>query len=179
MEVDSMICENCKKEFFEDYRKDKKYKKKVLPRFCSKECAHIHSKEVNLKIARALQKNPRRFCKCGRKISFSNKRGMCRWCFSKSRTLNRSKESFFKEGKNWQAARSSIRRHAYKVYFEVYKKPYKCAKCDYTFYVEVAHKKSVSEFPMDATLEEINSIDNLIGLCPNHHWEFDHKITNS
>jgi hypothetical protein len=22
----------------------------------------------------------------------------------------------------------------------------------------------------------VNSLDNLVGLCPNHHWEFDHGL---
>lgn len=25
-------------------------------------------------------------------------------------------------------------------------------------------------------MEEINDINNLIGLCPNHHWELDHNL---
>jgi len=35
--------------------------------------------------------------------------------------------------------------------------------------VEIAHIKAVSEFGDSATLKEINHIDNLVGLCPNHH----------
>ena len=26
------------------------------------------------------------------------------------------------------------------------------------------------------TIEEINNINNLIGLCPNHHWEYDNGL---
>lgn len=43
------------------------------------------------------------------------------------------------------------------------------------FIFKVAHKISVSKFANSANIVvEINNIDNLIGLCPNHHWEYDH-----
>ena len=47
--------------------------------------------------------------------------------------------------------------------------------CDYNKYIEVAHKIPVSKFGLDTKISVINNIDNLIGLCRNHHWEFDHK----
>jgi len=46
-----------------------------------------------------------------------------------------------------------------------------CQYCGYTFYTEVCHKKSISEFPMTATLLEVNDPRNLVELCPNHHKE--------
>lgn len=33
--------------------------------------------------------------------------------------------------------------------------------------------KATSDFDDDVLIKEINNINNLIGLCPNHHWEFD------
>jgi predicted restriction endonuclease len=55
-------------------------------------------------------------------------------------------------------------------------KPKKCMECGYNKHVEVCHIKSVSEFDEDSLVTEINHIDNLIGLCPTHHWEFDNKL---
>ena len=52
----------------------------------------------------------------------------------------------------------------------------KCAVCDYAHGVDLCHKKAVSSFPDTATLAEINALDNLVELCPNHHWEHDHGI---
>ena len=89
--------------------------------------------------------------------------------------LDRTKGELFKSRKNWQSARSTIRRHAQQVFKENNPNP-KCAICGYQHHVEVAHIKAVSDFDNDATIREINSIDNLIGLCPNHHWEFDNGI---
>ena len=70
-------------------------------------------------------------------------------------------------------AASAIRKHARKLYFYVNSRK-ECKLCAYDKHVEVAHIKAVSSFPPTATLAEINSIDNLIGLCPNCHWEYDH-----
>lgn len=55
-------------------------------------------------------------------------------------------------------------------------KPYCCAICGYSTHIEIAHIKAVSDFEDSATIAEINSIDNLIALCPNHHWEYDNGI---
>lgn len=42
----------------------------------------------------------------------------------------------------------------------------------------MAHIKAVSEFSDDTLISEINDINNLVGLCPNHHWEYDHGLLN-
>lgn len=89
--------------------------------------------------------------------------------------LNRTKGELFKSRKNWQSARSAIRKHAQQIFKENNPNP-KCAVCGYQNHVEVAHIKAVSDFDNNATIREINSIDNLIGLCPNHHWEYDNGI---
>lgn len=54
--------------------------------------------------------------------------------------------------------------------------PYKCAICGYDKHIEIAHIKAVSDFEDSVKISEINSINNLIALCPNHHWEYDNNI---
>lgn len=88
---------------------------------------------------------------------------------------NKTKGEIFKKGKNWQAARSSIQHLARREFFGNNPSP-KCAICGYDKHVEVAHIKPVSGFSDEATMREINSFSNLIGLCPNHHWEFDNGL---
>lgn len=51
-----------------------------------------------------------------------------------------------------------------------------CQKCGYDFHVEMAHIKPISSFTADITLGEINSPNNILVLCRNHHWEFDNNI---
>jgi len=51
-----------------------------------------------------------------------------------------------------------------------------CQVCGYSKHVELAHIKPISSFIETATLGEINSASNLLTLCRNHHWEFDHSL---
>lgn len=88
---------------------------------------------------------------------------------------NKTKGELFNDRKNWQSARSAIQKDARKVFFEDNLTP-KCLICGYTHHIEVAHIKAVSEFSNNTFIKEINRKDNLIGLCPNHHWEFDNGL---
>lgn len=83
-----------------------------------------------------------------------------------------TKGELFSTYSGWQVARSAIQKNARKIY-EQSDKPKCCICCGYDKHYETAHIKSVSSFDSDALLSEINSIDNLIALCPNHHWEYD------
>lgn len=49
-----------------------------------------------------------------------------------------------------------------------------CAICRYTLHVELCHLDPITGFSKTATLGEVNHSTNLIQLCRNHHWEFDH-----
>lgn len=103
----------------------------------------------------------------------------CELCFSTFKFLNiienQTKGDFFKARKNWQSARSSIRRHADKI-FKKSNRERNCVICGYSNHVEIAHIKSVSSFDDQALLKEINDINNLVPLCPNHHWEIDNGL---
>lgn len=54
----------------------------------------------------------------------------------------------------------------------------RCIVCGYVNHVECCHKRAISDFPDNTLIDEVNSPNNLIGLCPNHHWEFDHGMLN-
>lgn len=88
---------------------------------------------------------------------------------------NKTKGELFANRKNWQSARSAIQKDARKIYFDNNQSP-KCAICGYTNHIEVAHIKAVSKFTEETPISTINSITNLIGLCPNHHWEYDNGM---
>ena len=51
-----------------------------------------------------------------------------------------------------------------------------CTRCGYSKHAEVCHIKSISKFPLTATVGEVNDISNIKILCRNCHWEFDHGI---
>lgn len=54
-------------------------------------------------------------------------------------------------------------------------RPKVCQSCGYSRHVEYAHIRALSNFPVTATLGEINGEANVLVLCRNCHWEFDHK----
>ena len=88
--------------------------------------------------------------------------------------LEKTKQEVFSNTK-WQSARSTIRKHAAFV-FSGNKKDYCCEVCKYDKHVEICHIKAVKDFDKNAKIKEINAIENLVGLCPNHHWEFDNGL---
>jgi hypothetical protein len=87
----------------------------------------------------------------------------------------RTKGELFSARRSWQSARSAIRRHAYSTYAQS-GKPFKCVVCQYDKHVEICHLRSVSSFENSELIATINFPDNLVALCPNHHWEFDHHL---
>ena len=89
----------------------------------------------------------------------------------------RTKEDLINNSSNWQSWRSSIQKKARATYRSS-DKPKSCVVCGYDKTYEVAHIRPVSDFNNDTTISEINHIDNLIALCPNHHWEFDNSKLN-
>lgn len=94
--------------------------------------------------------------------------------FYKELIKYKSKKEIFELSKNWQSARTTIRKNACDV-FSKSGKEYKCIVCGYEKHVDIAHIKSVSDFDDTCLMIEINDINNLVALCPNHHWEYDHS----
>ena len=144
------------------------------PVFC-KNCNEIIGVKENEKVS-SIKK--RKFCSSSCSASFNNK-GIIR--VSKAITKPKkerfdisdlTKEEIFKRYSSYQSARSSICKHARRVYFKSEKEK-KCYVCSYDKKIDIAHIKSVSSFPSDSKISEINDINNLLALCPNHHGEFD------
>ena len=88
--------------------------------------------------------------------------------------LNLTKKDLIDKHQTYHRYRSTIRKHAHYV-FNMYHEHQECKVCGYDTHIEVCHIKPVSSFNDDELISEINSINNLVGLCPNHHWEFDNK----
>ena len=51
-----------------------------------------------------------------------------------------------------------------------------CAACGYSKHTEVCHIRPIRDFPITALISDVNDPSNLIRLCPNCHWEFDHGL---
>ena len=157
-------------------------------KFCSGSCAAIYN---NLSVDRRrgpLPSNevPTKLCKnCGESFSlskikngsFSYNKLFCEKCarLAANSFNSLTKEELFNKRLNYQSARSSIRDNAQKT-FQKLAPSQTCKVCGYDKHVEVCHILPVSSFPPTALISEINAIENLVGLCPNHHWEFDEGL---
>lgn len=52
---------------------------------------------------------------------------------------------------------------------------HKCSICGYDKHIEIDHIKPISAFDINTKISIINDISNLRPLCPNCHWEVNHK----
>lgn len=150
-------------------------------KFCSSSCAAKINNTLAIKKPRL--SSPVRFCsRCNNPFTLRKlKKGFyyaklcpnCHW--HEKDTIfdsDMTKGELFRRRKNYQSARSSIRNHAQKI-FDASTSPKVCAICGYDTHIEVCHIIPVSDFSDDTLLSKINSLSNLVGLCPTHHWEFD------
>ena len=55
-------------------------------------------------------------------------------------------------------------------------RPQLCQRCSYSKHIEYAHIKPLSSFNLETPIGEINAENNILLLCPNCHWEFDHGL---
>lgn len=55
----------------------------------------------------------------------------------------------------------------------------KCQHCGYDIHVEISHRKAIASFSLDTLINTINHPSNLLALCPNCHWEYDHQVVHT
>jgi hypothetical protein len=140
------------------------------PKFCSRSCAaklnnHKHPK----------RKRGSSLCCCGELKTHNSK--LCRTCFYETKFIEYGKKSLqdlINESKNYASKHKyeKIRQHAKRIAKQLnwYKD---CEFCGYSKHVEICHKKPICSFSKTTLIEEINSKNNLLFLCPNCHWEYD------
>lgn len=67
---------------------------------------------------------------------------------------------------------TSIRRLA-RVFMLETKQEKKCEICGFDDYVELCHIKAIKDFDKNTKIRDVNSLNNLVYLCPNHHKLLD------
>jgi hypothetical protein len=55
-------------------------------------------------------------------------------------------------------------------------RPRVCQACGYDKHVEYCHKRPINSFPDSTTVQNVSGAANILVLCPNCHWEFDHGL---
>lgn len=140
-------------------------------KFCSRSCSASFNNSVRPK------RKPEHKCiDCGKLINA--KRSRCKehyllWIKTKeSKDMTLSEAIYDKHHRSsaYALVRTRARAVAKKLGLD------KCERCGYDKHVEIAHKKAVSTFEGNTLISVINSKENLMALCPNCHWEYDHNL---
>lgn len=150
--------------------------KKSKNHFCNSSCAASYNNTIAPKRVRNI-----RYCNlCGRIID-SRTRLRCDDCVDLKQTSGLIKETTIGQIKELYKDKTHLNfaakiRGYGKTAYDRSDRSKHCAMCGYNRHYEVCHIKAVKDFDDTATMEEVHNLDNLIALCPNCHWEFDHGI---
>lgn len=135
------------------------------PKFCSRSCAATYNNQIFPK------RKPTKFCiDCQAPIPVNQLR--CSECFKTTlqpKILKKNGKVGANGGRNpyiRESARKTFRKD----------RPQICSICEYNYHIDVCHIKDINTYPDGTPYSIINDPSNLIGLCPNHHWEFDHNV---
>jgi len=148
-------CKNCKA-------------KTQNPAFCSKSCAASYNNKLYPK-----RKPQQRYCKHCQTEVF-NRRTVCDDCNPAIVDWSTKRLSDMVGLRNYQR-HSRIRGLARKAYIAS-GLPKECSQCGYDKHYEICHIRAIKDWPENTVITDINSIDNLLALCRNCHWEFDNSL---
>jgi hypothetical protein len=138
------------------------------PKFCSRSCA---ARFNNVLVPKRRPEGRCAVCECT--VPRRNK-----YCAKHrpNKPLDRSQPiCAIADGSDHPACRHArLRQDARRMYLAAF--PYRCTRCGYDKHIEVCHKRRLTSFPLETPISVVNSLSNLVGLCPNCHWEFDHGL---
>ena len=144
------------------------------PKFCSQSCSATHNNKKN---PRKLKKY---YCKkCGILLCEGWKQQKNKWLCSKCnpnfKDWNNITLKDFKDGRSIYKAHARLRALA-RLQYKKSNKTKHCQHCNWSHHYEICHIKPIKDFNDNDTVGMINHPDNLIALCPNCHWLFDHQV---
>jgi rRNA maturation protein Nop10 len=144
------------------------------PKFCSRSCAAKINNSLYPKNPKKPQRAFHKCPSCGSKTTSTAL--LCRKC-KDTKAIHEFGEKTIKEFNSTYARHryQSIRNHAHRV-ARINDMKKECPFCDYSNHVELCHIKDIKDFDKNTKLKVVNSLDNLIYLCPNHHWDLDHGL---
>lgn len=137
------------------------------PKFCSRSC----SASYNDKLKPKRQKLGRCFI-CNVVITTNNK-----YC------LYHRPHKYTEEGLTIEQIKLKYKNHYSAPIRDKARRAYKetqlpkfCIVCGYSKFYELCHLKAINTFSDDTPISVVNDFDNLVPLCPTHHWEYDHHL---
>ena len=138
------------------------------PKFCSRSCA---AKWTNVHYPKKQKIRVDKSCEvCGVSIDYRSKRCIKCSSFLGDMTLKEAIYEKHHRSSAYALVRTRARSEAKKYNMNT------CEKCGYNKHVEIAHKKGISTFEGNTLISVINARENLMALCPNCHWEYDHNL---
>ena len=148
------------------------------PKFCSRSCA---AKFNNTKYPKRLVESKCKRCKS----PCSKSRTYCFVCWNivlSERSIDLWDSTMLKDMKGNGTANNGgrypyIRTLSRKKYMKS-SLPKKCKICNYSLHIEICHIKDINKWDESSLISEVNSLENLVALCRNHHWEFDNGYIN-
>jgi len=158
-------CANCKRE-----TKNAKY--------CSRSCAVGKNNSIEPKRKGAIARK----CKdCNVVLDRSRRSVRCEKCFDEwsltkvasSNTIGAIRKKLKEKNVHPSWGNSEVRHNCRAINSF---RPLVCQVCGYDKHVEHCHIKPVRDFTDDALLSDVNAPANVLILCRNHHWEFDHDL---
>ena len=139
------------------------------PKFCCRSCAALRNNRKDI----APKRHPEGKCdECG--CAISTRKKWCPTCREKKYAPDMTLQEAIYTKHHRSSAYALIRSRARST--EKFKSSKSCHVCGYDKHIEACHKKSISSFPPETLISEINSPENIIPLCRNCHWEYDHGI---
>lgn len=159
-------CLNCGKSFnAKDYRQ----------KFCGMSCAAtFNNKGINRN-----PKSDNKICHvCGGNKHKDAK--TCRRCYNKQKCLLQDKTlGYFISNQKYLTSKcGEIRKHAKQV-LENSNTEKVCVVCknhEWDEILEIHHIKGILEYEHDTLIKDINNLNNLVWLCPNHHAMIHKKL---
>lgn len=156
----SLCCTSCKMEF------QSSLKNKL---FCSESCRKEYYKKHY-----DYSRNNKDLCECGGFKTRGYNR--CKNCVSKTFISDDTPIGELIYKNHHKSSAFALIRSRARAYIKRVVENRCCAICQYDRHVEVCHIKGIAEFDLETPICEVNHIDNLLLLCPTHHWEFDNGI---
>jgi hypothetical protein len=179
-------------------------RKSTNPKFCSKSCANtFNNKKIAKELLKQYLENPNYCLYCNKAILPKKDKRLCetkykKFCDNSCATKYNNyirygepkakirKEKKFKVNESIiigslyrkNASKYVLVREKARAKMDFYKIEKKCVICGYNTHVEVHHKRFLNTYPDDTLLSVVNDLENLMYLCPTHHWEADHNILN-
>lgn len=141
-------------------------------KFCSRSCASSSNNRIPKR-----KKIVQRCVSCDVVVA---RRRYCKNCFDSHRktniiqmgnqTLKEIKDEVRKVNVPPSYSHARVRYHCSLLWKSLAKA---CQVCGYSTHVELCHVKAIKDHNDSDTLSIINKRDNIVFLCPNHHWELD------